>query len=62
MALGGLMTLASVWSGYVLADHLSLLLQGLSHVSALLWAVLIKFGFIMRLSALNRKQLGSSQP
>lgn len=58
MLAGLLMTLLSVLMSYTWADQLSLLLQGLSHISMLLWATLIKFGFLMRLVALNQRRFG----
>ena len=55
MLLGLLMTLLSVVFSYTLAEQFSLLLQGLFHISTLLWATLIKFGFIMRFVAENKR-------
>ena len=54
MLIGLVMTLFSVAMGYLFAEHLSLLMQGVSHISTPVWATLIKFGFIMRIAAESR--------
>lgn len=54
MLIGLVLTIVSVLLGYVFANHLSLLAQGVSHITTPMWATLIKFGFIMRIAAESR--------
>ena len=54
MILGLLLTLISVWASYGLAHGLSISIQVLAHISTLIFATLVKFGYIMRSVALNR--------
>ena len=53
MLLGLAGTVLSVEICYVFADHFSLGLLVAAHISTLLFATLIKFGYIMRCIALN---------
>jgi hypothetical protein len=46
-------TILSVEVCYVFADHFSLMTQVAAHISTLLFATLIKFGYIMRCIALK---------
>ncbi|MEH6449204.1 MAG: hypothetical protein V7765_11075 [Oleispira sp.] len=46
-------TILSVELSYVFADQLSLMVQVVAHISTLLCATLIKFGYIMRCIALK---------
>ena len=54
MIAGLLLTLASVIASYPLAASLSLAAQVVAHISTLLFATLVKFGYILRSVALNR--------
>jgi hypothetical protein len=53
MLLGLIGTLLSVEVSYVFADQFSLITQVAAHVSTLLFATSIKFGYIMRCIALK---------
>jgi hypothetical protein len=53
MVLGLAGTVLSVEVCYVFADHFSLMTQVIAHISTLLFATLIKFGYIMRCIALK---------
>jgi len=46
-------TILSVEVCYVFADHFNLMTQVAAHISTLLFATLIKFGYIMRCIALK---------
>lgn len=53
MVLGLAGTVLSVEVCYVFADHFSLMTQVIAHISTLIFATLIKFGYIMRCIALK---------
>ena len=53
MVLGLAGTVSSIEICYVFADHFSLMTQVMAHISMLLAATLIKFGYIMRCIALK---------
>lgn len=53
MLLGLSGTVLSVELSYFFADQLSLMVQVMAHISTLLCATLIKFGYIMRCIALK---------
>jgi len=53
MLLGLAGTLLSVEICYVFAEHFSFMTQVVAHISILLFATLIKFGYIMRCIALK---------
>lgn len=53
MLLGLAGTVLSVEVCYVFADHFSLMTQVAAHISTLIFATLIKFGYIMRCIALK---------
>ncbi|ASP40894.1 hypothetical protein CHH28_10140 [Bacterioplanes sanyensis] len=61
MLLGVVMTVVSVMLSYPLAHWLSLPMQILAHISTLVFATLVKFGYILRSIALNRFA-GCGQP
>ena len=52
--MGVVLALVSILLSYPLAHWLSLPLQILAHISTLVFATLVKFGYIMRVVALNR--------
>lgn len=54
MLLGAVFTLLSVWLSYGLSQWLPLSLQIVAHISTLIFATAIKFGYILRCFALNR--------
>jgi hypothetical protein len=54
MIMGVMLALVSILLSYPLAHWLSLPLQVLAHISTLVFATLVKFGYIMRVVALNR--------
>lgn len=54
MIVGVALAIVSVLASYPLAHWLSLPLQILAHISTLVFATLVKFGYIMRVVALNR--------
>lgn len=53
MILGAFLTLMSVIASYPLAASLSITAQILAHIGTLLFATVVKFGYIMRSVALN---------
>lgn len=53
MMLGVILTLLSVVASYGLSQYLSMAAQIVAHISTLLFATLVKFGYIARCIALN---------
>lgn len=59
MLMGVVMTLCSIVASYQFADSFSLAVQILLHISTLLFATLVKFGYIMRCVSLHEFEQGA---